>query len=37
LDGYDEPLLPGMSGKAQVHIDKIREAGISGFLETQAR
>jgi membrane fusion protein (multidrug efflux system) len=35
LDGYDEPLLPGMSGQAQVHIDKMREAGISGFLEAQ--
>ncbi len=36
LDNYDEPLLPGMSGQAQVHIGKIREAGISGFLEAQA-
>lgn len=37
LDGYDQPLLPGMSGQITVDIPKIREAGIAGFLETQTQ
>ncbi len=34
LDQYDSPLLPGMSGTVHLDIPAIREAGITGFLET---
>lgn len=37
LDDYDEPLLPGMSGRVTIDIYAVREAGISGFLETAKR
>lgn len=33
LDGYDDPLLPGMSGKATIEVQKIRDAGVRGYLE----
>jgi len=35
LDKYDDPLLPGMSGKTTIDINAIRKAGIIGFLETK--
>lgn len=33
LDSYDDPLLPGMSGKLLVDAKSIRDAGIYGYLE----
>lgn len=33
LDNYQDPLMPGMSGKATIKVDDIRNAGISGYLE----
>lgn len=33
LDPYDDPLLPGMSGKAAINAADIRNAGIKGYLE----
>lgn len=36
LDSYDDPLMPGMSGKAAISVNTIRDAGISGYLETSA-
>lgn len=35
LDPYDDPLLPGMSGRLDINVDRIRAEGILGFLETQ--
>lgn len=34
LDPYDDPLLPGMSGQATIDIEKIRQSGVRGYLET---
>jgi RND family efflux transporter MFP subunit len=34
LEKYQDPLLPGMSGKATINIDAVRNAGIQGYLET---
>lgn len=36
LDPYEDPLLPGMSGKANISIDAIRSAGVRGYLEARA-
>lgn len=33
LDSYDDPLLPGMSGKAIINVNDIRNAGVQGYLE----
>lgn len=33
LAPYESPLLPGMSGTITIDIERIREAGIKGFLE----
>lgn len=33
LRNYEEPLLPGMSGRMRLNAREIREAGIKGFLE----
>ncbi len=35
LKGYNDPLLPGMSGLVEVNALKIRDQGILGYLETQ--
>lgn len=37
LHEYADPLLPGMSGKVSIDLDKIRAAGIKGYLETASR
>jgi|GEM_PF-1677059 len=37
LDDYQEPLLPGMSGQVTIDVRNVRQAGISGFLETQTQ
>lgn len=34
LEPYDAPLLPGMSGQVMVNAGRIRDEGISGYLET---
>lgn len=34
LDGYDDPLLPGMSGQAKISVSEIEKAGIKGYLQT---
>ena len=34
LDHYDDPLLPGMSGQAELDTQRINGAGITGFLQT---
>lgn len=34
LEPYDAPLLPGMSGEVIVNAARIRDEGISGYLET---
>jgi membrane fusion protein (multidrug efflux system) len=34
LDGYDDPLLPGMSGQAHLNTKNINDAGVTGFLNT---
>ncbi len=36
LDPYQDPLLPGMSGKAVINVDAIRNAGVQGYLEVGA-
>jgi RND family efflux transporter MFP subunit len=36
LDQYRDPLLPGMSGKATIDLNAIREAGVRGYLEARA-
>ncbi len=33
LDPYQDRLLPGMSGKAAINIDNIRNSGVQGYLE----
>lgn len=33
LNDYNDPLLPGMSGKATLEVQKIRDAGVRGYLE----
>jgi RND family efflux transporter MFP subunit len=33
LDPYQDALLPGMSGKARINIDAVRNAGVRGYLE----
>jgi membrane fusion protein, multidrug efflux system len=35
LDPYEDKLLPGMSGQATIDIEKIRAAGINGYLEAR--
>lgn len=35
LDEYQEPLLPGMSGRVTIDVRGVRQAGIAGFLETK--
>lgn len=34
MDDYDDPLLPGMSGQAELDTQRINGAGITGFLQT---
>jgi RND family efflux transporter MFP subunit len=34
LDGYDDPLLPGMSGQAKISVSEIEKAGVKGYLQT---
>lgn len=36
LDSYEDPLLPGMSGKATIDVNAIRKAGVRGYLEARA-
>ena len=33
LDNYQDPLLPGMSGRVSIDLQEVRNAGIYGFLE----
>jgi RND family efflux transporter MFP subunit len=37
LDPYQDPLLPGMSGRAVIAVNALRDAGIIGFLEQPGR
>jgi len=37
LDPYQDRLLPGMSGKALINVDAIRDAGVQGYLEVGAK
>ena len=37
LDGYKDPLLPGMSGKLTLDISKIQDAGVIGYLSLKER
>lgn len=37
MDGYADPLLPGMSGQAVISTQRIRDAGIAGYLDSPAK
>lgn len=37
LDDYKDMLLPGMSGQATINVNKIKDAGIKGFLQSSVR
>lgn len=34
MDPYADPLLPGMSGQATLNTQRIRDAGVNGYLDT---
>ena len=36
LDPYEDALMPGMSGKATLNVNDIRDAGVPGYLEVNA-
>ncbi len=37
MDAYADPLLPGMSGQAMLNSTRIRDAGVTGYLDSPAK
>ncbi|MCB1558358.1 MAG: efflux RND transporter periplasmic adaptor subunit [Alphaproteobacteria bacterium] len=37
LDGYNDPLLPGMSGTLRLDIENVQKAGVVGYLSQKGR